>query len=88
MAKLLNPILSPLTTDQFTVKIFFDFAEEVVNYHHNVYMDNLDVESLFTNIPFGGNFNNYVNDLFSNNFYSGKSSRKGLHELFKLVTTE
>ena len=88
MAKLLNPILSPLTTDQFTVKIFFDFAEEVANYHHNVYMDNLDVESLFTNIPFEGNFNNCVNDLFSNNFYSGKSSRKGLHELFKLVTTE
>ena len=40
-----------LTTNEFTVKISFDFAEEVVNYNHNIYMASLDIESLFTNIP-------------------------------------
>ena len=29
-----------------------------------------------------------VNDLFSNNFYGGKLSRKDLHELLKIATTE
>ena len=51
LAKYLNPILSPLTTNEFTVKNFFDFAKEVVNHDHNLYMAGLDVESLFTDIP-------------------------------------
>ena len=51
LAKYLNPILSPLTTNEFTVKNSFGFAEEVVNYHPNLYMVWLDEESLFTNIP-------------------------------------
>ena len=46
----LNAIFSPLTTNEFTVEIFFDFAEEVVNYYHNLYMASIDVESLFTNM--------------------------------------
>ena len=86
--KYLNPILSPLTTTGFTVKNSFDFAEEVDNYNHNHYMASLDVESLFTNIPLEETLKNCVNDLFSNNFYSGKLIRKDLHDLLKLATTE
>ena len=51
-------------------------------------MANVDVESLFTNIPLEETIKNCVNDLFSNNFYSGKLSRKDLHDLLKLATTE
>ena len=51
LAKCLNRILSPLTSDEFTVKNSFNFAEKVVNYDHNLHMANLDVESLSTNIP-------------------------------------
>ena len=75
LAGYLKPILSPLTTNEFTVKNSFDFAEEVVNYHHNLYMASLDVESLFTNIPLEETIKDCVKDLFSNNFYSGKLSR-------------
>ena len=50
LAKYLNPILSPITTKEFTVKNSFDFAEENVNYDHNLYIAGLEVESLFTNI--------------------------------------
>ena len=88
LAKYLNPILSPLTTNEFTVKNYFDFAEEVVNYDHNLYMACLDVESLFTNIPLEETIKNCVNGLFSNNFYSGKLSRKELYDLLKITTTE
>ena len=81
LAKYLNPILSPLTTNEFTVKNSFDFAEEVVNYDHKLYMASLDVESLFTNIPFEETIKSCDNDLFSSNFYSDKLSRKDLHDL-------
>ena len=63
LAKYLNPILSPLTTNEFTAKNSFDFAEEVVNYDHNLYMASLDVESLFTNIPLEETIKNCDNDL-------------------------
>ena len=88
LAKYLNPILSLLTTNEFTVKNTFDFAEEVVNYDHNLYMASLDVQLLITNTPLEIAFKNCVNDLFSNNFYSGKLSRKDLYDLLKLATTE
>ena len=88
LAKYLNPILSPLTTNEFTVKNSFNFAEEVGNYDHNPYMASVDVESLFTNISLEETIKNCVNDLFSNNFYSGKLSRKDLYDLLELATTE
>ena len=75
-------------TNEFTVKNYFDFAEEAANYDHNLYMASLDVESLFTNIPLEETIKNCVNDLFTNNFYSGKLSRKDLYDLLKLATTE
>ena len=51
LAKYLNLLFSPLTTNEFTVKNYFDFAEEVVNYDHNLHMVCFDIELLFTNIP-------------------------------------
>ena len=88
LAKYVNTILPAITTNKFTVKNSFDFAEEVVNYDHNLYTASLDPESLFTNIPLGETIKDCVNDLFSNNFYRRKLSRKDLYELLKLATTE
>ena len=45
------PILKPLTTNEFTVKDSFHFAEEIVDQQHDLFMGSLDVDSLFTNIP-------------------------------------
>ena len=55
---------------------------------HKLCMASLDVESLFTNIPLEETIKNCVNDLFSNNFYCGKISRKDLYDLLKLAATE
>ena len=51
-------------------------------------MASLDFELLFTNISLEETIKNCVNDLFSNNFYSGKLSRKDLYDLLKMATTE
>ena len=61
---------------------------QFLNYDHNLYMASPDVEFLFTNIHLEETIKNCVSDLFSNNFYSGKLSRKDLYELLKLATTE
>ena len=68
--------MPPLTTSEFTVKSYFDFAEEVINYNHNIYAAGLDVESLVTNT------------VYSQKRYSGKLTRKCLFDLLKLATTE
>ena len=61
------------------MKNCFDFVEEVDNYDHNLYMASLDVESLFINFTVEETSKNSVNDLFSNDLYSGKLSRKDLY---------
>ena len=80
--------MSPLTKNEYTVKHSFDFAEEVFNYDHKLYMASLDAESLFTSVPLEGTIKNCVNDLFSNSFYCGKLARKDLYDLLKLGQTE
>ena len=50
LAKCLVPILKPLTTNEFTLKDSFHFAEEIVDQQHDLFMGSLDVDSLFTNI--------------------------------------
>ena len=87
LAKYLNLILSQLTTNEYTVENSFDFADEVVNCDHNFYMASLDVELLFINIPLEETIKNCV-DLYSNNFYSGKLTRKDLYDLLKVATAE
>ena len=51
LAKFLVPILSPLTSNEFSVHDSFSYADEVSSFCPHHFMASLDVESLFTNIP-------------------------------------
>ena len=51
IAKVLVPILSSLTINEFTVKNSFSFAKEIVEQDSKFYMGSLNVVSLFTNVP-------------------------------------
>ena len=44
------PILKPLTTNEYTVKDSFHFAEEIVDQQPDSSMGSLNVDYLFTNI--------------------------------------
>ena len=52
-AKFLVPILTPLTTNDFTVKNSIEFANELKDFKFNesLFLASFDVKSLFTNIP-------------------------------------
>ena len=81
-------ILSPLTVNDYAVKDSFTFAKETINFHHNLLMASLDVESFFTNSPIDETIKNKVDDLFSSNMYRGKLSKSELYYLLKLATSE
>ena len=54
LVKFLVPISKSLTSDEFTVKDSFHFAEDVVCQQPDFFMGSLgslDVHSLFTNLP-------------------------------------
>ena len=51
LAKFLEPILKSLTTNKFTVKNYFHFAEEIIDQQPDFFLSSLDVDSLFT-IPY------------------------------------
>ena len=54
LAKILVPILSPLTSKEFLVHNSFLFPGEVSNFCPDHFKASLDVESLFTTIPLKG----------------------------------
>ena len=67
IAKYLLPVLSPLTTNEFTVDNSCKFSERVTNIHNanNLFMTSFDVESLFTNVPLHETIDICPNSLFT-----------------------
>ena len=50
LAKFLVLMLEPLTTNEYTIKDSFTFAEELPSFDSKLVMTSFDTESLFTNI--------------------------------------
>ena len=51
LAKFLVSILELLTSNEYTIKDSFTFAEELQSFDSRLMMVSFDIESLFTNIP-------------------------------------
>ena len=67
LAKFLVSLLTPLTSNGFTIKDSFSFAEEVSSFDCAHYMTSFDTESLFTNIPLEETINICIDKIFENN---------------------
>ena len=86
LAKFFVPILKEYTTNEYTIKDSFTFAEEVTGLKADHYMVSFDVESLFTNIPLDETI-----DICVQRLYKRKTKVKGLlkrhfKELLTLAT--
>ena len=68
ISKHLVPVLSCLTSNQYTIKNSIDFAQKVsaIENAEQYFMVSLDVENLFTNIPLQETINIILNLLFCN----------------------
>ena len=53
-----------MTTNEFTVKDYSHFAEEIIDQQHDLFMGSLDVDSLFTNMPLEETIGICTNELF------------------------
>ena len=69
LAKLLIPILEPLTTNEYTIKDSFTFAEKLQSFDLKLVIASFDIESLFTNIPLQETIDLCVENLFDQQFY-------------------
>ena len=64
LAKFIIPLLTPLTSSDYTIKDSFSFAEEVPSFDCAYCMSSFDTEPLFTNIPLEETINICVDKLF------------------------
>ena len=86
--KFLVPILSPLTTNSYTITDSFAFVNELMSMKETPFMASVDVVSLFTNIPLIETVEICLDKLFSNNDKVHNLMRKDLKKLIIFVAQE
>ena len=77
-----------MTTNEFTVKDSFNFAEEVVDQQHDLFMGSLDGDSLVTNIPLEETIEICTNELFKESETVEGLSKTEFKELLSLATKD
>ena len=88
LSKFLVPIIEPVTTNEYTIKDSFSFAEEVVDYDPQLFMSSLDITSLFTNIPLNETTDIICNELYKNKELINGMDKSVFRELLTLAMNE
>ena len=77
-----------MTTNAFTVKDSFHFTKETVDQQHDIFLDSLDVDSLFTNIHLEGTIKICTNELFKESETVEDLSKTEFKELLPMATKD
>ena len=88
LAKFLVPILSPLTSNEFSVHDSFSFADKVSSLCPDHFMIRLDVESLFTNITLNEVIDICIDDLFCDTNVIHNLDHNDMRQLLTLAAYE
>ena len=88
LAKFLVPILSPLTSNEFSVHDSFTFADKVSSFCPEHFMASLDTKSLFSNIPLNEVIDICIDDLFCNTDTIQNLDRNDFRDLLNLAAYE
>ena len=88
LSKYLVKILEPFTTNKYSIKDTFSFADEIYNQDTNLFMSSLDVESLFTNIPLEETIEICTKLVFSNDSNSHGLSKQEFRSLLTCATKD
>ena len=84
----LVPMLEPLTTNEYTIKGSFTFAEELQSFDSKLVMASFDIESLFTNIPLQETIDLCVENLFKYRTHVHNFSKDSFRELLSRTMSE
>lgn len=88
LSQYMNKLLKPFTTNQYTAKDSFTFAEDVSKQDTSSYMSSLDVDSLFTNIPLKETVDICCELLFRSQPIVDGLTRDQFGKLLTIATTE
>ena len=88
LSKFLVPILELLTTNEYTIKDSFAFAEELQSFDSKLLMASFDIESLFTNIPLQETIDLCVENLFQDRTHVDNLSKDSFRELLTRTMSE
>ena len=88
MGNFFVPLLKPITSNNYTVKGFFDFAKDITQQSSNLFMASLDVDSLFTDVPFDETIEICVNELFKSNQTVSGLNKQQVLKMLSLTTKE
>lgn len=89
LSKFLVPVLSPITTNQYTVKDSFSFAKELCKLNVGAcHLASFDVTSLFTNIPLNETVNICTDNLFKDQDTILGFSKEQFHKLLSMAVND
>ena len=88
LAKFLVPMLQPRTTNEYTIKDSFTFAEELQSFNSKLVMASFDIESLFTNIPLQETIDLCVENLFQDRTHVDNLSKDSFREFLTRTMSE
>ena len=77
-----------MTTNEFTVKDSFHFAEEIIDQQPDFFMSSLDVDLLFTNIPLEDTIEICTNEIFKGSQTVDGLNKSEFKELLSLANKD
>ena len=88
LAKFLALMLEPLTTNEYTIRSSFTFAEELQSFDSKLVMARFYIQSLFTNIPLQETIDLCVENLFKDKTHVDNLSKDSFRELLTRTMSE
>ena len=88
LTKVLVTVLSPLTSNSFSVHDSFSFADKVSRFYPDHFMASLDVKNLFTNIPLNEVIDIFIDYLFCDTDTIPNLDCNDMRELLTLAAYE
>ena len=82
------PSLKCFTMNEYTLRDSFKFAKDIINQNSNCFMASLDVDSLFTNVPFGKTIKICIDELFKSEMTVSGLNKKEIFEMLSLTLKE
>ena len=88
LSQYMNKLLKPFTTNEYTARDSFAFANDIRMQDHTQYMCSLDVDSLFTNIPLTETVGICADLLFADKMICDGLTKDDFLKLLTIATTE
>ena len=85
LVKFCDQLLKPLTSNDYTIKDSFSFANEVLDFDASCFMASFDIKSLSTNIALTETLDLCVQNLYRNQAHVSNLTKSSFYKLLKIT---